>query len=116
MRHRSKKTILGREKAQRSALLRSLAQSLILHDAITTTRAKARALRLFVEPMVTKAKKGTISAQRQVRKQLYTDAAVNKLMNELGPRYKDRNGGYTRTIKIGARKNDAAEMVRIEFV
>ena len=116
MRHNKKKAILGREKAPREALMRNLAESLILYGAIKTTKAKARALRSFVEPLVTKAKKGDLTARRNLIKALYTDQAVNKLLKELGPAYKDRKGGYTRIIKIGARANDAAQMVRIEFV
>jgi len=116
MRHRKQKATLGRTRAKRKALLRSLADSLVLHGSIKTTRAKAKALRMFVEPLVTKAKTGSLASQRHIRKFLYTDAAVNKIMKELGPRYKERAGGYTRTTKIGYRKNDAAEMVQIEFV
>lgn len=116
MRHRKQKSILGREKAQREALMRSLAESLIVHESIKTTKAKAKALRIFVEPLITKAKAGSIAAQRNLRKVLYTDVAINKLMNEIGPRYKERPGGYTRIIKIGARSSDSAEMAMIEFV
>jgi len=116
MRHRKKKMTLGRTRAKRKALLRSLADSLVLHGSIKTTRAKAKALRMFVEPLVTKAKVDSLAAQRHMRKFLYTDAAVKKMMKEIGPRFKERAGGYTRTIKLGNRKNDAAEMVQIEFV
>ncbi len=116
MRHQKKKATLGRERAQRKALMRSLADSLILHGSIRTTKAKAKALRSVVEPLVTKAKKNTLTARRQAIKVLYTDRAVKKLMDELGPKYKDRDGGYTRITKIGHRVNDGADMVRIEFV
>ena len=116
MRHAKKKVTLGRERGPREALLRSLAESLILHGSIQTTQAKARAVRGFVEPLVTKAKKGTLAERRMLISTLYTDAAVNKMMNDIGPRYKEREGGYTRTTKIGQRYNDAAPMVRIEFV
>lgn len=116
MRHQKKKATLGREKAQREALLRNLAESLILHGSIKTTKAKAKALRTFVEPLVTKAKKKTLASERNIRKVLYTDAAINKLTREIAPRYADRAGGYTRIIKIGTRTNDAAEVVHIEFV
>lgn len=116
MRHNKKKFTLGREKDQRDALIRSLAESLILHGSIKTTRAKARALRSFVEPLVTKAKKSTLTTRRVLISELYTDETVNKLIEEIGPRYKERNGGYTRIIKMGPRFTDAAEMVRIEFV
>lgn len=116
MRHRKKKATLGRIAPQRKALMRSLAESLIINDGIKTTQAKAKALRTFVEPLVTKAKKGTLAQRRNIIKVLYTDKAVNKLMDEIGPRYKDREGGYTRIIKLGPRKNDGAEMAKIEFV
>ncbi|MBH41524.1 MAG: 50S ribosomal protein L17 [Candidatus Magasanikbacteria bacterium] len=116
MRHRKKKITLGREKAQREALMRSLAESLILHGAIKTTSAKAKALRTVVEPLVTKAKRGNLFDKRMVSKVLYTKLAVEKLMKDIGPRYKDRQGGYTRITKIGSRPNDGAEVVRIEFV
>jgi len=116
MRHLKEKFTLGREWAQRKALMRSQATSLITHGKIKTTKAKAKALRTVVEPLITKAKRGTLADARAVRKVLYTDEAINKLMNEIGPRYKDRNGGYTRIVSEGTRRNDAAEVVRIELV
>ena len=116
MRHRKKKATLGRESAQRKALMRSLADSLVLHGSIKTTLAKARALRGVIEPLITKAKKGDLTARRSAIRVLYTDKAVKIIMEELGPKYKDRDGGYTRITKLGARENDAAEMARIEFV
>lgn len=116
MRHKKKKTTLGRKKAPREALLRNLAESLILHGNIKTTKAKAKALRMFIEPLVTKARKNTLAARRELIKVLYTEKAVKKIMEEIGPKYKDRKGGYTRIIKLARRKNDAAEMARIEFV
>lgn len=116
MRHRKKKATLGREKAQRDALMRSLAESLILHGSIRTTRAKARALRTVVEPLVTMAKKGGLTERRRAMQVLYTDRAVKRLIEVLGQQYKDRQGGYTRMIKLAPRANDAAQMVRIEFV
>lgn len=116
MRHQKNKITLGRKKAQREALMRSLAESLILHGSIKTTKAKAKALRSFVEPLVTKAKKNTLTERRNLISVLYTDKAVNKLLSEIAPNYKERNGGYTRIIKLGNRLNDAAEMVLIEFV
>lgn len=116
MRHNVKKTTLGRRAAPRRALFRSLAEGLVLHGAIKTTEAKAKALRRVVEPLVTKAKKNTLAARRRILRVLYTEKAVKKLMEEIGPRYKDRQGGYTRIIKLGQRVNDAAPMARIEFV
>jgi len=116
MRHKSKKFTLGRERYSRVALMRGLCESLILHGAIRTTRAKAHALRTVVEPLITKAKTGSLVANREARRILYTDVAVNKLMKEIGPKYVDRKGGYTRIIKLAPRVNDAASMVRIELV
>jgi len=116
MRHRKKKTTLGRESAQRKALLRSLAESLVINGSIRTTKAKAIAVRTVVEPLITKARTGTLTARRQAIGVLYTDKAVKILMEEIGARYKDRKGGYTRITKIGPRNNDAAQMVRIELV
>ncbi len=116
MRHHKKNNTLGRVKAQREALMKSLAESLILHGAIETTKAKAKALRTVVEPMITRAKGGTLADRRLLISRLYTDKVVNKLMDELGPQYKERNGGYTRITKVGFRPNDGAEKVRIELV
>ena len=116
MRHKSKKITLGREKAQREALFRSQAESLILHGGIRTTQAKAKALRIFVEPLITKARKGTLAARREIIKVLYTEKVIKKLFDEIGPQYKDRQGGYTRITKLAPRTNDAAAMARIELV
>ena len=116
MRHKKKNNTLGREKAQREALLRNLAESLILHEGIETTKAKAKALRTFVEPLITTAKKGTLSDRRRLHAILYTDTVINKLMDEIGPRYKERQGGYTRIIQVGFRPNYGADKVRIELV
>jgi len=116
MRHNSKKVTLGREAAPRKALMRNLAESLILNGSIRTTKAKAKALRSVVEPLVTKAKKGGIANVRNIKKVLYTREALDTLMKDIAPRYVERDGGYTRIIKLAPRANDAAEMARIEFV
>ena len=116
MRHNSKKITLGRESAQRKALMRSLVESLILKGSIRTTKAKAKALRTIVEPVVSKAKTGTLANVRNIKKVLYTREALDILMKEIGPRYAERQGGYTRIIKLAPRANDGAEMARIEFV
>lgn len=117
MRHKNKVKTFSRPKAQREALMRNLADSLILHESIETTVAKAKELRRVVEPLVTLAKKkDALTARRELQKTLYTDKAMKKLIDEIAPRYKERNGGYTRVVKIGARKNDGAEMAIIEFV
>ncbi len=116
MRHNSKKVTLGRHSTERKALMRGLAENLVVHESIRTTSAKAKALRSIVEPLVTKAKRGTLADLRAIKSVLYTDVAVKKMMENFGPKYKERAGGYTRITKIGARTNDAADMVRIEFV
>lgn len=117
MRHKNTVKTFGRPKAQREALMRNLADSLIVHESIETTLAKAKELRKVVEPLVTLAKnKEALTARRELQKFLYTDAAIKKLIDTLGPRFKTRAGGYTRIVKIGARKNDGSDMAIIEFV
>ena len=116
MRHRKKKITLGRESAAKNALLRNLAESLILHGSIKTTEAKAKALRTYVEPLVTSARRNTLAARRQVIKKLFTEKAVKKLMEEVAPKYVERQGGYTRIIKLAPRAKDGAKMAKIEFV
>ena len=116
MRHKKKKITLGRERAHREAMMKNLAESLILHGKIKTTKAKAKALRTVVEPLITRAKIGTLATRRELIKALFTGEAVNKLMDELGPKYKNRNGGYTRIIKLVPRDSDSAEVARIELV
>ncbi len=116
MRHRSKKITLGREAAPRKAMMRNLAESLILHNRIETTLAKAKALRGVVEPLITLAKANTLVSRRKVLTILYTDKAVTKLFGEVAPKYKERPGGYTRITKIGQRRKDAAHMAVMELV
>ncbi len=116
MRHRKKGKILDRAKAPREAMLRNLAASLIIYEKVKTTEAKAKALKPFVEPMITKSKSGSLHDRRELHKKLYMENAVKKLMEELGPRYKDRNGGYTRIVKLGTRQGDGAKIVQIELV
>lgn len=116
MRHRGSKKILSRTSSARKSLMRGLATSFILYEKIKTTQAKARVLRSKVEKLVTLGKNNNLSARRRLLSELYTKNAVNKVLEVLGPRYKERNGGYTRIIPIGSRKGDGAEMVYIEFV
>lgn len=116
MRHRNKKTILGREKGPRDALLKNLATSVVLYERVQTTRAKAKTVQPIVEQVVTLAKTKTPQSWRRIRETLMTDGAVNKAVDELGPRYATRRGGYTRITRIGFRKGDAAEIVQLEFV
>lgn len=116
MRHQKKGVKLGRESNQRKALMRSLAESLILNGSIVTTKAKAKALKTVIEPLVTKAKKGRPIDREMIMGVLYTGKAVNKLVKEIAPRYMERKGGYTRIVKLGFRMNDSAETAKIEFV
>ena len=116
MRHRNKTKTLGRKSASREAMLRNLATSVILYERVKTTAAKAKVVRPIVEKCVTLGKENTIHHRRQLMKILMTEGAVNKVLEVFGPRYKDRNGGYTRATKLGIRQGDAAEMVEISFV
>lgn len=116
MRKHEKFRVFGREKGQRDALIRSLVRSLVLHEGITTTEAKAKELRMFVEPMVTKAKAGTLAARRLLSSELHDAKAVKKLVEVIAPLHKDRKGGYTRVIKLPLRKSDGAKMAHIQFV
>jgi large subunit ribosomal protein L17 len=116
MRHRKSGTTLDRKKGPREALLRSLATSVILYEKIKTTKAKAKAVRPLVERLITVGKEGTVTARRRINSKVYGDNAVKKVVEELAPRYKDRQGGYTRITAIGQRQGDGAEMVQIELV
>jgi len=105
----------NRERDQRRALLKTLAVSLLLKEKITTTEAKAKELSPFVQRKITRAKKGDLSARRYLLT-LFPERIVKKLVEDLGVRYKDRDGGYTRVIKLGQRKSDSAKMAIIELV
>jgi large subunit ribosomal protein L17 len=115
MRKRKKGRKLNRKKDQRSALLKSLAAALILKEKIRTTEAKAKEISSFVEKKITKAKAGNLASRRFLAR-FFTDKVVKKLVDELAPRFKERKGGYTRIIKLGQRKADAARMAIIELV
>mgnify|MGYP006312220103 CR=1 FL=1 len=116
MRHRKKGKILDRKFQSRKALLRSLATNLVLFEKIKTTEAKAKALKPIIEKLITKAKKGDLTARRDLLKYLYLEVAVKKMINEMGPRYKDRKGGYTRISKLGTRQGDGAQIAQIELI
>jgi len=116
MRHRKSGRKLNRNSSQRSALKKSLAISIIEHESIKTTLAKAKEIRGFLEPLVTLAKKNTVANQRLAYARLQSKQAVAKLFDELGPRYKDRPGGYLRVIKRGYRPGDKAPAAQVEFV
>ncbi|MBT5402033.1 MAG: 50S ribosomal protein L17 [Crocinitomicaceae bacterium] len=116
MRHGKKFNHLGRKKAHREAMLRNMACSLIEHKRIKTTVAKAKALRMFVEPLITKSKTDVMHSRRTVFSSLHNKHAVTELFREVAPKVSDRKGGYTRIIKIGNRLGDNAEMCYIELV
>ncbi|MCC6456872.1 MAG: 50S ribosomal protein L17 [Caldilineaceae bacterium] len=114
--------ILGRDAGHRKALFRNLVRELYLHGRITTTEAKARAIRSEAEKLITKAKHGLadggarVHAQRQLVAFLNDKTVAKKVFDEIAPRFAERNGGYTRIIKIGKRQGDAADMAIIELV
>lgn len=116
MRHQKNKVTLSRKVGPRNALLRNLMESLILNEKIRTTKAKARAVRPLVEKLITKAKANTLTARRAILAESHSINATKKLMSELGPRYKERKGGYTRTTMLNNRLGDGAEEAIIEFV
>jgi large subunit ribosomal protein L17 len=117
MRHQRKTVKLGRKQGHRDALLANLAVSLIEHGRIKTTIAKAKAVRPFVEKLVTKAKNGTLHSRRMALADLrHNEGAVAKLFTEIGPLNSERKGGYTRIVKLGQRRSDASEMALIEWV
>jgi large subunit ribosomal protein L17 len=116
MRHRIKGRKLGRTASHRSATLRSLATALIKHKKITTTVAKAKQTRLYVEPIITKAKNDTVHARRLVAQYIYDKGVIKELFTEVIPKIGDRPGGYTRVVKLGNRVGDAAEMAILELV
>lgn len=107
---------LGRNSAQRKALFRGLVTQVLQHERIETTEAKAKAVRSDVEKIITLAKRGDLHARRLVLRTVHDKKVVEKLFDTLGPRFKERSGGYTRIIRLGQRKGDAAEMVLLELV
>ena len=116
MRHRKSGRKLNRNSPQRNALKKGLAISIIEHESIKTTLAKAKEIRGFLEPLVTLAKENTVANQRLAYSRLQSKEAVAKLFDELGPRYKDRPGGYLRVIKRGYRPGDKSPAAQVEFV
>ena len=116
MRHNKNYNHLGRQAGHRKALLSNMASSLILHKRIETTVAKAKAVRMFVEPLVTKSKEDTTHSRRIVFSYLKQKEAVTELFRTIAPKVAERPGGYTRILKTGFRLGDAAEMCIIEFV
>ncbi len=116
MRHRVKGKILGREKAPREMMLRNLASSVLIYEKVKTTEAKAKAVKPLVEKMITVAKSDDLNSRRKLIDTLPQKMAIKKAMEVLGKRYQDRNGGYTRIIKLGNREGDGAKVVQIELV
>ena len=116
MRHRVGHRKLQRTSSHRTALFRNMAAALIKHEQITTTVAKAKELRPYVEKLVTLAKKGGLSNRRLAHARIMDEAQERKLFDVIAPRYADRNGGYTRVIKAGIRMSDSAAIAIIEFV
>ena len=116
MRHNKAINHLGRQSGHRKAMLANMASSLIMHKRITTTVAKAKALRSYVEPLITKSKEDTTHSRRVVFSYLKDKNAVTELFRNIAPKIADRPGGYTRVLHIGFRQGDAAEMALIELV
>ncbi len=117
MRHGKQRHKLSRDTAHRRALLRNLCRDLIEHERIKTSQAKAKAAKPEVEKLITLAKRGDLHARRKALSELGQDRfIVHKLFEEVAPRYAERNGGYTRIVKLGPRRSDATEMVFLELV
>ncbi|WP_376793108.1 50S ribosomal protein L17 [Thermoflexus sp.] len=122
MRHRVAGKTLSRDKDHREALARNLATQLFLHGAVETTEAKAEFVQAYAEKLITLAKRALedpskqVAARRLAAARLYGREVVKKLFDEIAPRYKDRNGGYTRIYKLGFRRGDAAPMARLELI
>jgi len=115
MRHQKKRRKLTKNKDQRKALLRSLISAVIFKEKIVTTEAKAKKLRPFLEKVISRAREDNLVNRRFLLMD-FSPKIVNKLLKEIGPRYKSRTGGYSRIIKINPRKNDAAKMAIIELI
>ncbi len=116
MRHKKKFNHLGRTSSHRKAMLKNMATSLILHKRIRTTLAKAKELRMFVEPLITRSKEDTTHSRRMVFRKLQSKEAVTMLFRDISVKVMDRPGGYTRILKTGFRLGDNAEMCIIELV
>lgn len=116
MRHNKKFNHLGRTASHRASMLSNMASSLILHKRITTTLAKAKALKSYVEPLITRSKKDDTNSRRVVFRYLQNKYAVKALFGEVAEKVANRPGGYTRVIKLGTRQGDAAEIAFIELV
>ncbi len=116
MRHNKKGSVLGREKAHREAMLRNLAQSVILYEQVNTTLAKAKTVKPLVEKLITLGRNKTLNSRRALARVLTVESAINKVLEELGPRYAKRAGGYTRIIKLGQRAGDGAPVAQLQLI
>ncbi|OQX71355.1 50S ribosomal protein L17 [Candidatus Parcubacteria bacterium 4484_255] len=116
MRHKKKGKILSRKIGSRKALFKGLALALILHEKITTTEAKAKAVKPIIERLISMGRVDNLDNLRKINAYLQSREAAKKIIEKLGPRYKERAGGYLRIIKIGPRRGDAAPMVVLELV
>ncbi len=116
MRHRIKGRKLSRTASHRKAVLRNMVTSLFEHERIETTTAKAKELRPYAERLITLAKRGDLHARRLAARKIADRDVLGKLFHDIGPRFADRPGGYTRILKLGTRRGDAAEMALIELV
>lgn len=116
MRHRNKNKILSRKAPLRKALIRDLVTAMVTHERIETPLVRAKVARQQLEKLVTVAKTPSLQARRRLLAFFTTEQPVNKMLEVIGPRYKDRKGGYTRVTKMGTRLGDAAEIAIIEFV
>src|ERR1035437_61180 len=115
MLHGNKKKQLSRGRNQRNALIKTLAVSLIKYGKITTSEIKAKVLKPFVEKLITKGKDGSLNSRRIIASRI-GQVSANKIVKELSPKYKDRNGGYTRVVKLKRRLSDGMSVAQIEFV
>ncbi len=116
MRHRIGFNRLDRKQSHRKAMLRNMATSLFKYERIETTKAKAREVRRIAEKYITRAKADSVHNRRIIARDIQDKAVLNKLFTEIGPMFSERNGGYTRILKLGQRKGDAAEVVLLELV
>ncbi|MFZ5365337.1 MAG: 50S ribosomal protein L17 [Patescibacteria group bacterium] len=116
MRHRNVKKVFGRKAGPRKSLMRGLATNFILHGKIKTTESKAKALRPIVEKHITAARSNSLATRRKLLKYYYDEKAVKSLIDQIGPFYKLRKGGYTRVVKLGVRQGDAAPVAMLELV
>ena len=117
MRHRRKRNKLSRSMGHRKALIKNLCEQVVEHERVQTTEAKAKLIKPEVEKLITLAKRGDLHARRQALSALgHNKFVVHKLFEEIGPRYSERPGGYTRILRLGPRRSDATEMVYIELV